>query len=344
MNPVQTLHEFVQTLLGDAQSMANFNADPQGMLNAAGLTDVAPADVQELMPLLTGTLSDLPNLSGVFESVSDAATATGLNTIASSALNGVSDVNDSLAGALGPVPVVGPLVEAQAIDMQNMVAGIDQHLYDGKLVGAVVDGTTNHLGDSLLATTAIDTVRSVPGIGEPLGGVADQVRAAGDSVLGQVNEAIGSTPIGASIGMSAAESGGTMGAAGDVAGTLDQVTSVAPVASAVPATEGLDAVDTLDAVPAVGESVGLPAPAVGDVAGTVNETVSHLPVDVPAVGDVAGAAAPAGGVTDVAGGVTDAADNAVSSVTSGVDHVTGNLNVPGTEALPSTNHLLDIGL
>ncbi|ANZ41426.1 hypothetical protein BBK82_41175 [Lentzea guizhouensis] len=48
----QTLHDFTLNLLSDPDARSAFQLDPQGSLDAAGLGDVHPADIQELLPLV----------------------------------------------------------------------------------------------------------------------------------------------------------------------------------------------------------------------------------------------------------------------------------------------------
>ncbi|WP_189158441.1 IniB N-terminal domain-containing protein [Lentzea pudingi] len=48
----QTLHDFTLNLLSDPDARSAFQIDPQGSLDAAGLGDVHPADIQELLPLV----------------------------------------------------------------------------------------------------------------------------------------------------------------------------------------------------------------------------------------------------------------------------------------------------
>ncbi|MFJ8964735.1 IniB N-terminal domain-containing protein [Lentzea sp. NPDC102401] len=52
MDLPQTLHDFTLNLLGDPDARSAFQLDPQGSLDAAGLGDVHPADIQELLPLV----------------------------------------------------------------------------------------------------------------------------------------------------------------------------------------------------------------------------------------------------------------------------------------------------
>ncbi|NIJ11949.1 hypothetical protein FHU38_002293 [Saccharomonospora amisosensis] len=382
MGPVQTLHEFATNLLSDPQALADFDADPQGVLNAAGLGDVTAADVREILPLVmdtapaavaetlgslaatadvTGTLDNavthvseagstliggvadvasgplgaLPDLSGVFGGVSDVASATGLNTVTDGVLNTVSDVVDGVADTVDEVPVAGPLVDAAATDLQHTVAGVGEHIYDGKLVGAVADGVTNHLGDAALAGALVDTVSGLPAVGEPLGGLVETVRYEGGAMLGTANGALGSTPIGEPSGqaLAAANNDGDFDATGDVADTLDHVAAAAPALPATPSVE--DAVGTVE----------------GTV-GTVQHTVSDVTEDVPVAGTVVD------DVNDTVGGlassdlaqgvaVMDPVDTVMDTVdsvhVSDVGNLAGGLDVPGTDNLPSTPDL-DLGM
>ena len=51
-----TLHDFVMNLLCDADAQAAFDLDPDGTLRAAGLGDVTPADVRDVLPLVADYL------------------------------------------------------------------------------------------------------------------------------------------------------------------------------------------------------------------------------------------------------------------------------------------------
>lgn len=67
-----TLHDFVLGLLQNPTSMDAFNLDPQGCLNAAGLHDLVPADVHDVIPLVTdlvpnGGLDSLQNISSALD-------------------------------------------------------------------------------------------------------------------------------------------------------------------------------------------------------------------------------------------------------------------------------------
>lgn len=348
MGRVQMLHDFVLNLLSDQQALADFGQDPQGFLNAAGLADVAPADVHEMIPLVmdtapvsltdapasfaatgdvadtldnavvtggqatspllrdathvaAGPLGSLPNLSGVFGAASDFAGATGVNTVADGALHTASAVVHGVAGAVDSVPVVGPLATAEDIDLQNTAAAVGEHVSDGQLVGAVVDATTNHLGDALLTHTAIDTVSALPGVGGPLGDLAGQVQFDGGAALGIGNEAVGSTPVGEPSGQALADQfrGGDFGSAGDLSGTLDHASSALPAVSALPAMPALSAMPALPMMPHVPALPAVPGlPDASDVVGSVTDTTSSVGAHVPVVDHTLGSLGDSG-VTDL---------------------------------------------
>lgn len=52
IHPPETLYDFVATLLSDATARSDFAADPTGTLAEAGLQDITPQDVQEVVPLV----------------------------------------------------------------------------------------------------------------------------------------------------------------------------------------------------------------------------------------------------------------------------------------------------
>lgn len=376
MGPVHTLHEFALNLLSDSQALADFNADPAGVLSAAGLGDVSAADVHEILPLVMDTapasvtdslssfaatgdvagtldhamaaadavnglpnlsLSDLPNLSGVFGAVSDLAEQTGLNVVTDDVLHTTSDVIDGVATAVDNVPIAGPVLNAGAIDLEHTVDAVGAHLYDGELVGSAVDALTNHLGDALMPGAVVDAVSGLPLVGESLGGLANDLRYEGGAVLGTVNEAIGSTPVGEHSGQILAELGNLTDVQSTVAAVTDSVETHAAqlpvVGGAVSGvlTTATDAVgnfdlagdvsDTLDHVTAaLPAAPALPAalPALPAAIPALPALPAAIPAAVPAVGHIAGA------VTHTAGAVAGhlpVAGDVVSSVSSSLPDV-----------------------
>ncbi|WP_116199218.1 IniB N-terminal domain-containing protein [Amycolatopsis circi] len=414
MGPVQTLHEFALNLLNDPQSMADYKADPQGVLNGAGLGELNPSDVQDIMPLvmdsaplpavpavpaapgvpaapslpavpgvpaapsvpsadlagafdkadaaaepvahqvgdgLGGLAGALPNLSPVFEGVSNVADATGLNTVTHGTLGAVSGVLDHVAAATHPIPVVGPIVDAAAIDTQNTVNAVGEHVFDGKLVGSAVDATTNHLGDALTWKAVVAETGKLPGVGGPVSGIVEDVRQGGSHLLGTVNEAIGSTPVGVhgdSLRADLTHATGDLTSAGDLSGTLDHAAGSLPAVPGLPALPAVPGAGELPQVPGVG---ALPqVPGVGALPQVPG--VGELPQvpSVPGVGELphapelpqAPAAPNAGSLTHAIEGATahaPAVNAAAQHVTSTVqDAVETGAQHATTGELPDVSH------
>lgn len=57
MGTQQTLHDFTLDLLGDLDAREAFRLDPEGTLAAAGLGDISPVDVHEILPLVLDSAS-----------------------------------------------------------------------------------------------------------------------------------------------------------------------------------------------------------------------------------------------------------------------------------------------
>src|ERR1044071_8187794 len=57
MSTQQTLHDFTLNLLGDLDAREAFQLDPEGTLEAAGLGDISPVDVHEILPLVLDSAS-----------------------------------------------------------------------------------------------------------------------------------------------------------------------------------------------------------------------------------------------------------------------------------------------
>ncbi|MGB3442704.1 MAG: IniB N-terminal domain-containing protein [Actinophytocola sp.] len=53
---IETLQDFALTLINDEAAKAAYAADPLGVLKEAGLSDLTPADVQEVLPLVADSL------------------------------------------------------------------------------------------------------------------------------------------------------------------------------------------------------------------------------------------------------------------------------------------------
>ncbi|MFC6093020.1 IniB N-terminal domain-containing protein [Saccharothrix lopnurensis] len=172
MDPVQTLHDFTLTLLTDPTTRSAFQSDPQATLQGAGLGDLSPLDVREVLPLVldyapSSGLGDLDStLSGV--SLDEALDLIGAGSVdlgrdalgqgvddnsATAALSGVAAAAHHLTGDLG-VDLVDDLDADVLNTVHDLSAGtgvtdiVDTEVLDTARVTDVVgDVTTLHTGD-----------------------------------------------------------------------------------------------------------------------------------------------------------------------------------------------------
>ncbi|WP_125728285.1 IniB N-terminal domain-containing protein [Kibdelosporangium aridum] len=160
-----TLHDFCLNLLNNADAMKAFELDPQGCLDKVGLTDITPADVNDVLPLVTDLVptgvGDLPALNG---------------------LGGVGDVSglDALGGlpSLPSVPSLDSLTSGVTLDGEAGADGGWAHLGAESPLGA-----TGAVGD-LDASLEGARLGYQAGQGTPVGdfGVGGEVNAGLDSV------------------------------------------------------------------------------------------------------------------------------------------------------------------
>lgn len=153
MEPVQTLHDFALNLLSDAEAMSAFESDPTGMLQTAGLGDLTAGDVQEILPLVQDSTSDLDvtnGLSGLTSSLDvidglDTAGLTGTDANLGGIAAGTTAVAEQLTGNLGVDGLSGlgldGVDELGAGDLDSSV------LQDVTAGGNAVDGVTGAVSD-----------------------------------------------------------------------------------------------------------------------------------------------------------------------------------------------------
>jgi hypothetical protein len=250
----QNLQDFVLNLLNDPTAQAAYAADPAGALSDAGLGDLTPQDVQEVIPLVTDALpSETP--------VGDLAVD----------VTGVMDGTDSLGGSLGVANGLGELGAwgVQTDDGGAAVWGGSATDLLGRLAGGVaVDGN----GLAAAATTPLgyadlDTSGNFNVIPADPTDVVDNLGNTGDSVAGTVTNMANT---------SAQTLAGTVDTGGD---TLEGLLSGTPAAGAAQGVES--------ATDMVSEDIQ-------DTAGIVSEQASNLPsatdslpvADLPAVPDL----------------------------------------------------------
>lgn len=278
-----TLHDFVLDLLSDPTALADFQADAEGSLAAAGLSDISALDVQEVIPLVldyvpTGSLPALDGslLEDLPLDLVDAGQAGAIfrlkavtDQLAVSGATGAGDVKAAVAGTLS--------ADADGLALFGGVSSWD--LLDGAAAAELsVEGDFSAVGD--VTDTLDGTLHTATG----------QVSDLTHTATGTLD--------------------GAVATAGGVTGSLpgaDGLTSTA-----------FGAVDTLHGV--VGSVTGgltstLPAN-LGNVA-DLGDTL-----DVSGSTDFVGTA-PLSGVTDAVAGVADTAGvgGVVSNVTGTVDHL-----------------------
>ncbi len=208
-----TLHDFVLDLLSNPAALADFQADAEGTLAAAGLSDISALDVQEVLPLVLDYVpaGSLPALDGTsFNDLPlDAVDATGAidqlqavtRQLALSGVSGTSDVNLAAAGALsadanglqlfggfsgwGVADTVGSVDASVSGDFSAV--GDVAHSLDATLSTASnLSGTATGTLDGSFAGGVTDSLPGVDGLPVPALGGLDV-----DSLTGVVNGVTG---------------------------------------------------------------------------------------------------------------------------------------------------------
>ncbi|GAB3189413.1 carbohydrate binding protein with CBM15 domain [Micromonospora palomenae] len=168
----QSLQDFVLGLLTNVDARAAYEADPQGALDNAGLNDVTPADVQDIVPLV----SDYVPVQGITSllsedslGVSAATTVDGLGLSGATSTLGGLDLTgvtghlggtlDSTAGGLGVSGVTGDL-GGTAYGATGLVSDVTGDL-----------GGTVHGLDSVTGDVGVHSDAYASADGELLGGL-----------------------------------------------------------------------------------------------------------------------------------------------------------------------------
>ncbi|GAA1348605.1 IniB N-terminal domain-containing protein [Saccharothrix algeriensis] len=215
-----TLHDFVLDLLSNPAALADFQADAEGTLAAAGLSDISALDVQEVLPLVLdyvpagslpaldgAVLTDLPldpeDANGAIGQLQAVAQQLSLPGVA-----GTSDVNLAAAGALsadangvdvfggfagwGVADAVGSVDASVAGDFSavgDVADTLDVALPPtAGTVAGPVDGSAGTL-DGALAGGVTGAVPSADGLTSPVFGAVDTL----DGVVGTVSGGLAGT-------------------------------------------------------------------------------------------------------------------------------------------------------
>lgn len=274
----QNLQDFVLNLLNDEAARSAYAADPTGALADAGLGDLTPQDVQEVIPLVTDSL---PSETPLGDFAVDAT--------------GVMDGTDAFGSSLGAVNDFGA-VKAWAGEGDLGVWGGTATDALGRLAGSVtMDG--DGLGVAAVSPLGSGDVDSNGNYNLSPADPADMIGDlgdTGDTVAGTVTHM---TNTGA-LSLAGAMDNGGDGLEGLLAGT-----PAGPLAHGVESGTDMIAEDVQDGAGLMAEQAGnlpsadalpalpttLPAgPGLPDLGGLpVNlPSLSDLPVDVPDLGDL----------------------------------------------------------
>ncbi|GAB2815696.1 IniB N-terminal domain-containing protein [Lentzea nigeriaca] len=194
-----TLHDFTLSLLTDLDAREAFQQDPLGCLEAAGLSDITAADVQDILPLVLDAAS-VPNVEGVegvegilggtelpavdsllqiagnvegVTGVTDIATPSAITALVSD-FSGLGDVSGTLDTAVSTVPQATNLVSnvtdvatdnvakvTDLVDVQGVHHTADALVKDLHTDAVVQDLHTDALVKNVLNTADVVDVNHV---------------------------------------------------------------------------------------------------------------------------------------------------------------------------------------
>ncbi|MFD4669635.1 IniB N-terminal domain-containing protein [Lentzea sp. NPDC058450] len=189
----QTLNEFALNLLGDPDARSAFQLDPQGSLDAAGLGDVHPADIQELLPLVldfapVSSLGDLGSISDL--SLDDQLDLMGTlqNTVGSqlednTAFGAVSGLVATVHGVTNGFDVLSDPTSALDIAQVGTVTDVTKTVTDLNV--------TDTVGDISNGTEVLDTTHITDVVGDVTSGVHTGDLGVTDALNGDVTSVIG---------------------------------------------------------------------------------------------------------------------------------------------------------
>lgn len=166
MGTQQTLHDFTLDLLGDLDAREAFQLDPEGTLEAAGLGDISPVDVHEILPLVLDSASvvKVDALDQVLAEAGDITAVDSLKLITGN-LEGVSGVADIASPAAitalvkdfdGIGDVTGTLDAVNANEVVTKVSDV-ANVSDVADVHGVTDVLVEDLDTDVLVKDVVDT-------------------------------------------------------------------------------------------------------------------------------------------------------------------------------------------
>ncbi|MFD7660937.1 IniB N-terminal domain-containing protein, partial [Actinosynnema sp. NPDC059797] len=177
MYPVQTLQDFALGLLTDEAARTAFQSDPQGVLDAAGLGDLSPLDVQEVLPLVADQVAS-PDLGLGTDLVDDLGLGADLvDDLDADVLTSVHD----LAAQTAVADVVGDNLRLDDVLTGDLTSGIGQITHSAVDLHDIAQ-TGDVIGD-------IGNVTSGVGVGE-VGSIDDLTAVQDVADIGKITDVV----------------------------------------------------------------------------------------------------------------------------------------------------------
>ncbi|KOV81496.1 IniB N-terminal domain-containing protein [Nocardia sp. NRRL S-836] len=137
----QTLHDFTLNLLSDLDAREAFQLDPQGVLEAAGLGDITPGEIQEILPLVldTASVAKVDALDDVLAHTGDITAADQLKFVTGN-LGGITSITDVASAPTAVTALVSDFGNvgdvANTLDVVSTVTDVAQ---DNSVLTSVTD-------------------------------------------------------------------------------------------------------------------------------------------------------------------------------------------------------------
>ncbi|GHH45245.1 IniB N-terminal domain-containing protein [Lentzea cavernae] len=146
MGTQQTLHDFTLNLLGDLDAREAFQLDPEGTLEAAGLGDISPVDVHEILPLVLDSAS-VVKIDAVDQVLAGTGDLTAVDSL--KLITGTVDGVSGVAGIAAPSSVTALVTDfgglgdvtktLDVVDANQVVAGVTGIAADNSVVSQVTE-------------------------------------------------------------------------------------------------------------------------------------------------------------------------------------------------------------
>lgn len=258
----QTLHDFVLSLLRDPTARAAFDADPETVLQEAGLGDITALDVQETIPLVLDYAS-VPGVDGIDTGLTELPTDT-TDTDLSTAIQQLQLVTQQLTGQGTAVKVHGHTTSDladTAVDLDGSGAGTD--LSAATDVADVLDTDTVNLEGATTDVVEAPVDEVVASTGDALDPLADQVQSTLDASLAPALDAVNAVNAATAPALGLGVQTGTVPGLDVTENLADGVRADLPT-------------DTPTTLPATDDLFGALPSGVGDVVNVVNDAATGL--------------------------------------------------------------------